>query len=124
VVKTPDDARANFYLGATQVRLKEYAPARTALAKAKEKGFSAAMVDYQVGLSFALEHKWQEAKTALDQSIAANSGFAPAYFYRARVWKELKRTDEMMLDLDRFLKLAPTALEAPIAKSLLAAGGG
>lgn len=124
VTAAPDDARANFYLGAASVRMKDFAAARAALTKAREKGFPAAMVSYQLGLCHAFEKKWQDAKTAFDQAIAANNGFAPAYFYRARVWKELRRTDEMMLDLDRFLKLAPSSLEAPIAKSMLAAGGG
>jgi len=56
--------------------------------------------------------------------LQADAAFAHAYYYRGRVWRELKRTDEMLRDMDHFLKLAPDAPESGIARSLLRAGGG
>ena len=115
----PNDARALYYLGAANVRLKKFDAARSKLEAALKAGYDRALVKYQIGLSYAFEKKWEAAKAAFDESIQANSGFAHAYFYRGRVWKELKRTDEMLRDMDRFVKLAPNAPEAPIARSIL-----
>ena len=100
------------------------AEVETALKVAKDNGFSKALVHYQIGLSYAFSEKWEKARESLDKAIAADSGFAHAYYYRGLTWKQLKRTDQMMLDLDRFLKLAPKAKEASTARSLLKAGGG
>ncbi len=124
VKKSPEDARANYYLGAALVRQKKYNEARKALGVAKKNGFAAKLVNYQIGLSYAFSQQWQPAKDSFDKVIKADSGFAHAYFYRGMTWKQLKRTDEMMLDLDRFLKLAPNSKEASTARSLIKAGGG
>lgn len=124
VAKRAEDARALFYLGASSVYLKQYGPARTSLEKARANGFDATLVDYYVGLSYAFEQNWQEAKESLDRVIAKDERFAYAYFYRGMVWEKLGRKDNMLVDMDRFVKLAPEAPDAGKAKALLAAAGG
>jgi tetratricopeptide (TPR) repeat protein len=114
-----DDPRARYYLGAALVRLRKYGEARTELTKAEQKGFPKALVRLQKGISFLFERKWQEAVTALDAAIAADSNLAHAYYYRGRAWKELDRSDKMFSDMDRFLRLAPDAPEASVARSLM-----
>jgi tetratricopeptide (TPR) repeat protein len=119
VETSAEDARARYYLGAALVRLRKYQEARTELTKAEEKGFPKALVRLQKGISFLFERKWQEAVTALDAAIAADANLAHAYYYRGRAWKELDRSDKMFTDLDRFLRLAPDAPEASVARSLM-----
>lgn len=122
VVASDDkDARAHFYLGASHVYLKQYGPARTSLDKALANGFDEVMVNYYVGLSFAFEQNWQKAKESLDRVIAKDERFAYAYFYRGMVWEKLGRKDNMLVDMDQFVKLAPDAPDAGKAKALLAA---
>ncbi len=123
VEKDPSDPRAQFWLGASLVRLGQFDSARNHLGKALEKGFEPAMSEYQIGLSFTYQRNWNAARDAFNRCLAADSGLAHAYYYRGRVWKELGKTEEMLLDMDRFLKLAPDAREANAARSLLNAGG-
>jgi tetratricopeptide (TPR) repeat protein len=124
VDKDPEDARARYYLGASLVRLKKYGEARTHLDAAEKAGFDKALARYQVGLSYTFEKGWEPAKASFDEVIATDERFAHAYYYRGRVWRELGRTDQMMVDMDTFLKLAPNSPESGIARSLLRAGGG
>ncbi len=124
VAKQGDDARANFYLGASQVYLKQYAPARTSLEKAQANGFDSVMVNYYIGLSYAFEQNWEKAKESLDRVLSKDDRFAYAYFYRGMVWEKLGRKDNMLVDMDQFVKLAPSAPDAGKAKALLAAAGG
>jgi tetratricopeptide (TPR) repeat protein len=121
VAKEENDARALFYLGASQVYLKQYGDARTNLDKALANGFDEVMVNYYTGLSFAFEQNWQKAKEALDRVLAKDERFAYAYFYRGMVWEKLGRKDNMLVDMDQFVKLAPDAPDAGKAKALLAA---
>jgi tetratricopeptide (TPR) repeat protein len=114
-------ARALFYLGASQVYLKQYGPARTSLDKARASGFDAASVDYYVGLSYAFEQNWEKAKESFDKVLTRDERFAYAYFYRGMVWEKLGRKDNMLVDMDQFVKLAPSAPDAGKAKALLAA---
>ena len=121
VAKQGKDARALFYLGASQVYLKQYGPARDNLEKARSNGFDAVMVDYYTGLSYAFEQNWQKAKESLDRVLAKDERFAYAYFYRGMVWDKLGRKDNMLVDMDQFVKLAPDAPDAGKARALLAA---
>jgi len=115
----PEDARARYYRGAALIRLRSFGEARTHLNTAREKGFDPGMVNLQIGLSFVYEQKWNEAISALDAAIAADSGLAHAYYYRGRAWKELGRNDKMINDMDRFLRLAPDAPESEVARGML-----
>jgi len=114
------DARAQYYLGAARVRLKEFGLSRTALEAARAGGFEPALVDYQVGLSYVLDENWQLAVESFDKVIARDAKFAHAYFYRGQAFGKLDRKDKMLVDLDLFVKLAPSAPEATIARANLA----
>ncbi|MCP4895627.1 MAG: hypothetical protein GY906_01530 [bacterium] len=120
MAQNADDANALYYLGAAEVRLRQFDVARTHLEQAKVAGFDPLLVSYQVALSFAFQQQWPQAKEALDAVLLLDQRFAHAYYYRALVWDKLKRKDQFFIDLDQFVKLAPTALEANRARALLA----
>jgi tetratricopeptide (TPR) repeat protein len=115
----PTDARAQYYLGAAQVRLKQFGQGRTALERARTLGFDPVLVDYQTGLSYVLDDNWQQAVGWLDKVIAKDSKFAHAYFYRGLAYGKLDRKDKMLVDMDLFVGLAPRAPEAAIARLYL-----
>jgi len=123
VEKSPDDATAQFYLGAALVRTKDYQGARSALQKAKERGFDPAMVDHQIGLSYLYDQSWAKAKEAFDQGLETDPRYAPMYFWRAMAWEKLDRKDNLLLDLDQYVKLAPEGPMAGKAKSILKSAG-
>ncbi|PWB78683.1 MAG: hypothetical protein C3F15_00845 [Holophagae bacterium] len=114
------DARAQYYLGAAQVRLKKFGLARTALTAARDAGFDVTPIDYQLGLSYFLEEKWQDAAKAFDAVAEKDPKFAHLYFYRGLAQGKLDHKDKMLVDLDLFVKLAPSAPEANIARANLA----
>lgn len=118
---TPEDARAQYYLGAAQVRLKQFGPARKSLAAARDAGFDPSLVDYQVGLSYLLADQWRDAVETFDKVAEEDPKLAHLYFYRGLAWGKLDRTDKMLVDMDQFVKLAPDAPEAAIASTYLAA---
>jgi tetratricopeptide (TPR) repeat protein len=113
------DARAQYYLGAAKVRLKQYGQARTALEQARTLGFDPVLVDYQAGLSFTLEERWQQAVESFDKVLAKDAKFAHAYFFRGLAYGKLDRKDKMLVDMDLFVAYAPHAPEAAIARLYL-----
>lgn len=123
VAASPKDARGQYYLGAALVRMKKYGEARKALGKAIEAGFDSTQANFQIGLSYAFEGNWQDAETTLSKVVKADKAFAHAYYYRGITWDKLKRKDNMLVDMDQFVKLAPAAPEAGKARSLLNAAG-
>lgn len=114
---------ASYWQGAALIRLGEYSKAVGQVRKALKNGADRAMSEYQMGLALMYQEKWDPARKAFDRCLEADSGFSHAYYYRGRVWQELGKTEEMLLDMDRFLTLAPDAREANAAKSILRAGG-
>jgi tetratricopeptide (TPR) repeat protein len=123
VAADPTDATAQFYLGAALVRQKKFDPALKALRLAVRGGFDEAMVNYQIGFMYLLQQKWQEAKDAFDVGLKVNPRFAPMYYWRAMAWEKLGRKDNMLLDFDQFVKLAPKAPEANKARAILKSAG-
>jgi hypothetical protein len=119
----PNDATAQFYLGAASVRAKKYGPARNALLLAVRGGFDPAMVNHQIGLSFIFAESWSEARAAFDLGLTVNPRYAPMYFWRAMAWEKLGRKDNMLIDLDQYVKLAPNGPMAGKAKTLLKSAG-
>jgi len=119
----PNNATAQFYLGAASVRTKKYGPARNALLLAVRGGFDPAMVNHQIGLSYLFAESWNEAKAAFDLGLTVNPRYAPMYFWRGMAWEKLGRKDEMLLDLDQYVKLAPNGPMAGKAKTLLKSAG-
>lgn len=118
------NATAQFYLGAALVRQKKYDPALQALRLAVRGGFNEAMVNQQIGFIYLYQQKWKEAKDAFDLGLSVDPRFAPMYFWRAMAWDKLGRKDNLLLDLDRYLKLAPNGPEAGKAKATLKSAGG
>ena len=119
----PTDATAQFYLGASLVRAKRFDEARTALRLAVRGGFDEPMVNHQIGLSYMFAKKWKEAKDAFDLGLSVDPRYAPMYFYRAMAWDKLGRKDNMLIDFDQYVKLAPNAPDAGFAKSVLNSSG-
>ena len=124
VAAEPNDATAQFYLGAALVRQKKYDPALKALRLAVRGGFNEAMVNQQIGFIYLFQQKWKEAKEAFDLGLTVDPRFAPMYFWRAMAWDKLGRKDNLLLDLDSYLKLAPNGPEAGKAKAILKSSGG
>jgi tetratricopeptide (TPR) repeat protein len=121
--KDPTDATAQFYLGAALVRTKKFPQARDALLIAVRAGFDPAMVNHQIGLSYLFAKSWTEAKEAFDLGLAVDPRYAPMYFWRAMAWDKIGRKDNMLIDLDQYVKLAPNAPDAGKARALLSAAG-
>jgi tetratricopeptide (TPR) repeat protein len=121
VSKSPRDARAQFYLGSSLVRLKNANAARKALKKAAKFGFNEAMVDFQIGLTFLIEENWEAAKNSFNAVHELDPRYAHLYYYRGLAWDKLGRKDNALIDLDQFVKLAPNSPEAKTANALLAA---
>jgi tetratricopeptide (TPR) repeat protein len=115
------DARAQYYFGAAQVRLQQFGPARTALEAAREGDFEPTLVEFQFGMSYVLEERWQDAVNTFDELAEIDPKFAHLYFYRGLAWGKLDRKDKMLVDMDTFVSLAPDAPEAAIAATYLAA---
>jgi tetratricopeptide (TPR) repeat protein len=120
VAAEPENARARYYLGAALIRLNKLSDARTQLAEANNRGYDPKMVNLQIGLSYIFEKKWAEARDALNKVIEADNLCAPALFYRALVWNQLNRKDNMVNDLDQFIKIAPVHPDAETARAMLA----
>lgn len=118
------NATAQFYLGAALVRQKKYEPAMTALRLAVRGGFDEAMVNQQIGFIYLFQQKWKDAKNAFDLGLSVNPRFAPMYYWRGMTWDKLGRKDNMLLDLDQYVKLAPNGPEAGKARAVLKSAGG
>jgi len=114
------DARAQFYLGASLINLRKPSDARKALKKASRLGFNKPMVDFQIGLSYVLEQNWKAAKNSFDDVHELDPRFAHLYFYRGLAWDKLGHKDQLLNDLDQFVKLAPNSPEANTARAILA----
>jgi tetratricopeptide (TPR) repeat protein len=120
----PNDATAQFYLGAALVRQKKFDPALKALRLAVRGGFDEAMVNYQIGFIYLFQQKWNDARKAFDLGLEVNPRFAPMYFWRGMAWDKLGKKDNYLLDLDRYVKLAPNGPEAAKARAVLKSMGG
>lgn len=123
IASNPTDATAQFYRGASLVRLKKFEEARTALRIAVRGGFDEAMVNHQIGLSYMFSGQWAPAKDAFDLGLSVNPQYAPMYFWRGMAWEKLGRKDNMLIDLDQFVKLAPNSPEAGKARTVLKSAG-
>jgi hypothetical protein len=119
-----NDATAQFYFGAASIRLKEYGEARKALKIALREGFDPAMVHHQIGLSFLFQEKWGKAKEEFDTGLEIRPEYAPMYFWRAMAWDKLGRKDNMLIDLDQYVRLAPNGPDASRAQAVIASAGG
>jgi tetratricopeptide (TPR) repeat protein len=121
VAANAKDAQALYCLGVAQQRLKQYDKATATLLKARALDASNPMVSYQLGVTAAFQQRWQDAVTELTKAIDADSGIAYAYYYRALSQDKLGKKDQLVLDMERFLALAPAAPEAEQAAAIVKA---
>ena len=121
VAANPSDAGALLTQGTALSRLRRYDEAMVALGKARELDGGSPATLYQMGATRAFQQKWADAVTLLSRAVDKDSGTALAYYYRALAQEKLGRKDLMVVDLDRFVKVAPSAPEADRARALLAA---
>jgi tetratricopeptide (TPR) repeat protein len=119
VDKNSKDARAQYYLGASLVQLRKPVDAQKALKKAGRADWDKPMVDFQTGLSYMLQENWKAAKDSFDAVHELDPRYAHLYFYRALAWDKLGRKDQMINDLDQFVRLAPNSNEAKTARAIL-----
>jgi len=59
----------------------------------------------------------------VDKGLEVDPRYAPMYFWRAMAWDKIGRKDNMLNDLDQYVKLAPQAPDAGKARALLSAAG-
>lgn len=120
VAKNANDAEAHYYLGLAQQNLRQYGAAEASLAKARQLSSGDPKPVYQLGVTKALQGKWQESVNLLTEALEINPNLAYAYFYRGQAASKVNRKDMLIADLQRFLELAPDAPEAPIARRTIA----
>jgi len=119
VKKNSRDGRAQYYLGASLVMLRQPVQARKALKKALKADWNKPMVDFQNGLSYFLQENWKAAKSSFDNVHELDPRYAHLYFYRGLAWDKLGQKDRLLDDLDQFVKLAPNSNEAKTARAIL-----
>src|SRR5262249_947551 len=78
-----------------------------------------ALVQYELGLSYAVRADFPSAARIFDGCIATAPTFAYAYYQSALAYQHLDRPDIMANRFDRFVRLAPNAPERPEVESIL-----
>ena len=68
---------------------------------------------YQLGLVLAAQQTWPEAASAFDRVVALSPVNAYGYYYSGLMHYRAGRPDQMAIQFERFLKLAPKAPERP-----------
>lgn len=122
--KKPDNGDAQLALGVAQQRLKDYDTAISSLTKASSLDSSNPRIPFELGMTQMLRGDNQAAFDQLSKAIDLHSGYAYAYYYRALAADKIGKKDITVNDLDRFLRLAPNAPEAPKAERILQSARG
>jgi tetratricopeptide (TPR) repeat protein len=110
---------ARYWLGVAQQRKRLFDPAAAAFGKCLEIRPDDLMATYQLGLTRAFQGKWADAVALLSKSLDKSPDIAYAYFYRALAQDKLGRKDLLVLDMQRFITLAPNAPEAERAQAVV-----
>lgn len=121
VTADPTNATALYELGVSQQRLRQYDNAVDSLQKALALNPDSAITLYQLGATRAFQQKWADAVDLLTKAIAKDSGLAYAYYYRGMAQDKLGKKDQLVLDMTRFLTIAPNAPYAPSAQAIVKA---
>ena len=122
--KVEADATAwepRYYLAIAQMRRKLFDPAAANFTSALALRPDHAMTLYYFGYMRALQQKWADAVDKLTKALTADPNLAYAYYYRGLAQDKLGKKDQLVIDMDRFLKLAPNTPEAERARGILAA---
>jgi len=77
-------ANEHYFLGVARLRLGQYGPAEASLIKAREQDPSDALPVYQLGLTKALQGKWQDSVDLFTKALELNANLAYAYYYRGQ----------------------------------------
>ncbi|MCK6683101.1 MAG: tetratricopeptide repeat protein [Thermoanaerobaculia bacterium] len=115
------NSSARLSLAIAQQRLKKFEDAEKTLAKLREDEPANVQALYRTGINYVLQQKWPEAVDFFTKSIEKDGGWAYAYYYRALSQEKLGKKDQLVNDMNRFLKLAPDAPEASRAKQIVQA---
>lgn len=108
-----------YLLGIAQMRRQQLDKAAESFAKVVELRPDYAMGWYHLGYTRALQQRWGEAVERLTTAIEKDSNLAYAYYYRGLAQDKVGKKDKLVLDMDRFVKLAPGTPEAERAKGIL-----
>ncbi len=121
VAANASDADAWRALGTAQLRLKQADPASASLEKARTLDGGDPRTLFPLALTRGLQERWADSVDLLSSTVEKDPAFALAYYYRALAQDKVGRKDRMVIDLDTFVKLAPSSVEADRAKLILAA---
>jgi tetratricopeptide (TPR) repeat protein len=113
------DIESRYWLGVAQQRRRLFDQSAQTLAKVLELKPDHLMATYQLGLTRAFQQRWADAVALLTRALEADSGIAQAYYYRGLAQDKLGRKDLLVLDMERFLTLAPNAPEADMARAVV-----
>ncbi len=108
-------------LAIAQQRTKNFEEAKKNLDKFLEGNPGDIRGLYRQGLNASFQQKWKEAVDWFTKAIEKDASYAYAYYYRGLAQEKAGKKDQLVLDMDRFVKLAPDAPEASRAKSIIAA---
>ncbi len=116
-----EDFTSRYWLGVAQQRRRVFDKSAETLTKLLELQPTHLMATYQLGLTRAFQGRWADAVTLLTKALEGDSGIAYAYYYRALAQDKLGRKDQLVLDMEKFLALAPNSPEADRARAVVAA---
>lgn len=113
------DLDSRYWLGVAQQRRRLFDQSAQTLTKVLELKPDHLMATYQLGLTRAFQQRWGDAVALLSKALEVDSGIAFAYYYRGLAHDKLGRKDLLVLDMERFLTLAPNAPEADTARAIV-----
>ena len=108
---------SSYFQGVAQLRLKQYDAAVGSFKRALEARPGSAETLHQLGVATSFQQKWEEAAGWFDQALAKDTSLAYAYYYRGLAQDKRGKKDLAVADMNRFLKVAPSAPEAALAKA-------
>ena len=121
VAANASDAEAWRAQGAAQLRLKQADAASASLEKARTLDGGDPRTLFPLALTRGLQARWADSVDLLNATVDKDPAYALAYYYRAFAQDKVGRKDRMVIDLDTFVKLAPSSVEADRAKLILSA---
>jgi tetratricopeptide (TPR) repeat protein len=120
VLKAAKGLEAEAYRAGCLARLKRYAEAEAEAKAALAQNPVHPVAVAALGESLVGQQKLDEAVQRLSAALKAKPDLAYAYYWRGQAYQLKKQIARMVEDYQAFLKLAPTAPEAPALKVLLA----
>ena len=116
VAPAPEAVEEAFLAAQEAVALLDADPAT---GRAAANGPVATIAHYQAGLVHAFRDDYSAAAVAFEAARTHDPGFAYAYYYGGQAHSRLERPDQMAINFERFLQIAPEAPEARRVQSLM-----